>query len=202
MREPSLFFRRNLPYLHPSEGVFFITYRLAGSIPKELLENKFLLGTKLITKKEREKKGSFSHIDEFNDFDNLLDDCHNEIAYLKDPKILQLNKDVLHVYDGKDYSLICYCIMSNHVHLVLKTMEGGRTLSQIMHSIKRFTARESNKILGKTGAFWQDESYDRYIRNHIEFRNTVNYVLNNPVKAGLIKDWRSWKGTYLSEDYL
>lgn len=202
MKEPKLFFKRILPHLHPSEGIFFITYRLAGSIPKEYLENKFLSGIKFSPKSESDKKVQTSHIDDFEAFDSILDACKTDIDYLKDPKILQLNKDALHFYEGKDYYLICYCIMSNHVHLVLKTLEGSRTLSEIMHSIKRFTARESNKILGKTGPFWQDESYDRYIRNEIEFRNTVNYVLNNPVKARLVKDWESWEGTYLNKDYL
>lgn len=66
------------------------------------------------------------------------------------------------------------------------------SLASIMHSIKRYTARESNRLLERQGAFWQAESYDRYIRNSEEWERTIRYVLNNPVKAGLVNDWREW----------
>ena len=56
-----------------------------------------------------------------------------------------------------------------------------------MHSLKRFTAREGNKILGVTGRpFWQEESYDRVVRDEIEFRRIKRYIEMNPVKAGFV----------------
>ena len=55
-----------------------------------------------------------------------------------------------------------------------------------MQSLKRFTAREGNRILGLTGQpFWQDETYDRLVRNQIEFERIAHYIEMNPVKAGL-----------------
>ena len=66
------------------------------------------------------------------------------------------------------------------------------SLASIMHSIKRYSAREANRLLGRTGAFWQEESYDHYSRNEAEWLRTINYVLNNPVKAGLVKEWQDW----------
>ncbi|HCA80801.1 MAG TPA: hypothetical protein DEP53_13820 [Bacteroidetes bacterium] len=65
-----------------------------------------------------------------------------------------------------------------------------------MQSLKRHTAREANKILGRRGAFWQDESYDHVIRNSEELERIVLYVLHNPVKAGFVKNWRDWKWSY------
>jgi REP element-mobilizing transposase RayT len=58
-------------------------------------------------------------------------------------------------------------------------------MSTIVHSWKSFTAQECNKVLGRTGRFWQREPFDRYIRNERHFRNALTYIENNPVKAGL-----------------
>jgi REP element-mobilizing transposase RayT len=65
-----------------------------------------------------------------------------------------------------------------------------------MQSLKRHTARQANMILGRKGAFWQDESYDRVIRDHEEYIRTANYVLENPVKADLVAQRDEWPWTY------
>lgn len=102
--------------------------------------------------------------------------------------------------DGKIYDLISYCIMPNHAHLVCTPIEKLSGiyfgLAEILHSLKRHTARESNKILRKHGAFWQDESYDHFIRDNAELERIVKYVLNNPVKANLVKEQTDWKWSY------
>jgi REP-associated tyrosine transposase len=69
-------------------------------------------------------------------------------------------------------------------------------LSSIMDSLKGWTARRSNRALNRQGQFWQRESYDHVIRNHSEWKRIVNYVVNNPVKAGLVTDWQDWKWSY------
>jgi len=81
--------------------------------------------------------------------------------------------------------------MPNHVHVVVEAM-GGDKLSDILHSWKSFTAKAANKMLHRTGEFWQAESYDHLIRNQQDFNHTVEYVLCNPAKAGL-SDWK-WVG--------
>ena len=67
------------------------------------------------------------------------------------------------------------------------------TLGVIMKSLKGYTAYEANRILGRKGEFWEAESYDHFVRDDAELARIINYVLNNPVKAGLVKDWRDWK---------
>ena len=67
----------------------------------------------------------------------------------------------------------------------------------ILQSVKRFTANQINKIEGRTGTLWHNESYDTTIRNEIHLHNAINYTLNNPVAAGLVKEWWEWKGTKL-----
>ncbi len=69
-----------------------------------------------------------------------------------------------------------------------------------MHSLKRYTAYEANQILGRSGAFWQHESYDHFARDEKELERIIKYVLYNPVKAGLVDDWKSWKWTYCKYD--
>ena len=71
-----------------------------------------------------------------------------------------------------------------------------------MQSLKRFTAREANKILNRNGTFWQAESYDHIVRNGEELKNIIAYTLENPVKAGLIDDWRKWEFSFVNNDYL
>lgn len=80
--------------------------------------------------------------------------------------------------------------MPNHVHVVFEPLSG---LPTIMHWLKGRTARKANRILGRTGPFWQDESYDHWIRDAKEFNKTVAYVEENPVRAGLVKEASEWQ---------
>ena len=81
--------------------------------------------------------------------------------------------------------------MPNHVHVLL-TATAGAPLGQIVGSWKRFTARQANAQLERTGAFWQTEYWDRYIRNERHFAATQSYIDQNPVKAELVTEARLW----------
>jgi REP element-mobilizing transposase RayT len=90
--------------------------------------------------------------------------------------------------------------MPNHVHSVLKPLmrnDQPYSLSSIMHSLKRNTAKQANQVLGRTGPFWAHESFDHYIREGAERKRIVKYVLQNPVKAGLAKRWQDWPWSYV-----
>ncbi len=65
-----------------------------------------------------------------------------------------------------------------------------------MHNIKRNSAKQANKFLDRSGIFWQHENYDHYVRDEGELERIIKYVLNNPVKAGLVDDWEKWKWSY------
>ena len=65
-----------------------------------------------------------------------------------------------------------------------------------MQSIKGYTARKANKVLGRSGSFWEHESYDRWARDAEELQRMVLYIANNPVKAGLVESWRDWPWSY------
>lgn len=71
-----------------------------------------------------------------------------------------------------------------------------------MQSVKRYSASEINKLKSQSGNVWQPESYDHIIRNELELFNTLSYVVNNPVKAGLTDNWEKWRATFLAEDIM
>lgn len=124
----------------------------------------------------------------------------------------------MHYWDNKRYTMICYCIMPNHVHMTInvgqriklsheppsstvgKFNKLSYVLSHIMFSIKRHSAREANKVLGRTGAFWQHESYDHVVRDGRSLERIIGYVLQNPVKAHLVDEWGKWKWSYLRRE--
>ena len=85
--------------------------------------------------------------------------------------------------------------MPNHVHVVVRPLDPWR-LGGIIHSWKSFTATRANRLLHRSGPFWQREYFDRIIRDEEDLSATVKYVVENPAKAKL-KDWNwtsaGWK---------
>ncbi len=207
-----------LPHIQPLGYTFFVTFNLYGSLPKEVVEK---------IKKEHELRQHeirFSdHPDKdilyyrekkvhFKRYDDALDKIHNGIRFLEDPVIAQLVADKLHEFDGRYYHLMGYTIMPNHVHMLVdfsvqlhpdfKFLEKEYTqLHKVMSLIKGSTSFQANGILDRRGTyFWQKDSYDHYIRNPAECKSILNYIKNNPVKAGLVANWNDWKFTYVAPD--
>jgi REP element-mobilizing transposase RayT len=198
MTDEEHFHRRHLPHIYLPNAVYFVTFRLAGSLPVHALED-------LKEKARLQKKARFS----FVDYDKALETSLQNVRWLADVDIADMLSNAIHYQDGKDYVLVAYCIMPNHVHLVIGVGEcellenvrqvsnlSNKTVSQILHSVKRYTARKANTILHRSGAFWQDESYDHVISDGAELERIVQYVIHNPAKAGLVRNWRDWKWTY------
>jgi len=116
--------------------------------------------------------------------DHLLDTATTGPFYLRRPEIAEMVIDAIRYRDPGHYHLHSFVVMPNHVHLLVTPRV---PLSQIMQSLKRFTARKGNLILGFTGQpFWQDENFDRVVRNQREFNRIVSYIETNPVKAGIV----------------
>ena len=180
-RDPRYWHSRGyLPHFDQDGFTQFITFRLADSVPKQVLEK---------WKAELENN-------EINDADlrrrveYYLDQNYGK-GWLRDPLIANLVQDALLRWDGERYRLISWVIMPNHGHVLL-TPNPGCSVSSIMHSIKSFTAHDANKILERQGQFWAKEYFDRYIRDQRHFANTIAYIENNPVKARLCKTPEEW----------
>jgi REP element-mobilizing transposase RayT len=209
------FYRRNLPHYQPPYSQFFVTFRLADSIPVRIIaqfknEQKFTMQTVQRDQSDNgtEKRIGASRKNTFARFDALLDGAEAGPTWLGDDRIAQVVKNAIHFRDGKTFSLLAYCIMPNHVHLVVdmdgfpytpkKTRDGVSRyiITDAIGSLKKLTAGKANIILHRSGAFWQHESYDHVVRNGKELRRIINYVLNNPVKARLVSNAKDWKWSY------
>ena len=192
------YYRRRLPHIQIAGSTYFVTFRLINSLPKEALE--VLAEETARIRKLPNNEANLEHQRWFGKFDNYLDRALCGEEYLKNEQIADLVAKSIHYRDGKVYDLVAFCIMPNHVHLVCTPLEKGEgvfnSLTEILQSLKRHTARQSNLILGRSGAFWQDESYDHIVRDEAELERIIKYVLNNPVKAGLVDNWSMWKWTY------
>jgi len=203
------FYRRNLPHYQPESGIFFISYRLDFDLPSEIIEKliqrkqEFAKREKVLNNKnEKSDKLDFEK-QQFYFVDNYLGLCKNGPKYLSDPNIAQIVKDSLFFMNKEQYELYCFCVMPNHVHVLIKPQEKENgtfySFAEILKGHKGSTARKANIILNRTGNFWHIESYDHLVRSQLEFEDTVWYIVNNPVKALLVDDYRKWEHTWIAE---
>jgi REP element-mobilizing transposase RayT len=160
------FHTRRLPHWHAFGRSIFLTWRLHGSLP---------VSRRFPTK--------ISSGQAFVAMERLLDNAMTGPRYLGRPEIAVIVEDAIVSRHGRQYELHCWVVMPNHVHLLITPLEN---VSKAMQSLKRFTARECNRAFGLTGQpFWQEESYDRLVRDSAEFARIARYIEMNPVKCGL-----------------
>ena len=172
------YYERNLPHWHPDGRAIFLTWRLHGSLPAGFVHS-------LRKLKEDPRK-------QFLEAEQLLDAAVTGPRWLSDPEIagyvewaFQRGAEIGH------YVLHAYVVMPNHVHLLF---EPRVALRRIAGGIKGVSARDANATLARTGKpFWQDESFDHWIRNGAQMERTRNYIEHNPVKAGLAKHPEEWQ---------
>jgi len=194
--------RGYLPHVKREGAWYFVTFRLADSLPKEVLlrfEREHAEALRDLPLKASAEVVQEVHRDLRRKVERYLDQgvgaCH-----LHRPELADLIAEALRYYNGECYLLDNWVVMPNHVHLILWPMP-NYTLTEILRSRKRHTARQANLILGRTGeTFWQRESFDHWIRNDGEMTRIRRYIRMNPVTAGLCRspeDWRwssAWPG--------
>lgn len=195
-------YRRNLPHIHLDGSPLFITFRLADSLPVQVI-----LDLKRQRQQEiKETKKSSSELQEieeryFKYYDEWLE--KENVAQIVSEKILEMQ--------NKRYQLIAYCIMPNHVHLLIENLtkesagHQGKSskypVTETLRLLKGSTARYCNQVVGRNGAFWYGESYDHSVRTEKELERIIVYILHNPVKAGLVKEWKDWKFSYVNQEH-
>jgi REP element-mobilizing transposase RayT len=190
--------RGRLPHWEKESATYFITFRLQDSLPKLVLERNQSERENLIkTAKQLNREISFSEQKKLQKLstkviEQYLDDgsgaCH-----LKHPAVANVVADALRHFDNKRHRLFAWCIMPNHVHVVLKVFP-GHSLAEIIHSWKSFSAKQANILLNRSGSLWQREYYDHLLRDETEFERAVCYVAENPEKAGLRNYRWVWVG--------
>ncbi len=178
--------RGYLPHFDAAHSVQFITFRLHDSVPAEVIERwkQELHWTEGTAPDSKEAVTLRKRIEQY-------EDAGHGICYLRDERIARLVQDALLQFDGQRYRLIAWCIMPNHVHLLIEQMP-GHSLSKIVQSWKSFAAHKANELLGRSGPFWMPDYFDRFIRDEKHFSAVVEYIRQNPVKAGLVDEPEKW----------
>ncbi|WP_018970366.1 methionine synthase [Rubritalea marina] len=185
--------QQHLPHWFQKGATYAVTFRLDDALPQSVIHayraEKDELQTRitkaiadsdeeLTARLEQHKDASYrSHIEE------SLDLGHGR-AEMKDPEAAQIVADAIQHFDGDRYDLSAWCVMSNHVHLLITPRE-GHELSEILRSIKLFSARKLNEHAGTSGTLWKKEYYDHIVRDEEDFWNQYDYILSNPSKIGL-----------------
>jgi putative transposase len=164
--------RGYLPHFDSPETIQFITFRLADSLPRHVVQalnavNEYALAL------DRELDGNFGE------------------CWLAQPEIATLVQEALLHFDGERYRLLAWCLMPNHAHVVAEAVD-SHSLSEVVRGWKSFSARRANELLGRAGPFWHPDYFDRYMRNEEHLHRTIEYVEQNPVKARLTKDAGDW----------
>ncbi len=153
-----------------------MTFRLHGTLPADVVARLAADTAKLPSWEKHEQ------------FDDRLD-TERGADFLRQPAIATMVVRALRHFDGTRYHLHAWCVMPNHVHVVFTAQDD---LASILHSWKSYTANRANKLLGRSGEFWQREYYDHLVRDEADFARCVEYTLNNPVKAGLCQTPEEW----------
>jgi REP element-mobilizing transposase RayT len=186
------FYRRHLPHWHPEAASIFLTWRLYGSLPACARTAKNGCPTKYSAGKQ------------FKLLDSALDKCTTGPSWLKDPRIAASIVETIHRGDSVlgYFILHAFVIMPNHVHLLITPKT---SVPRITNGIKGSTSHQANALLSREGQhFWQDESFDHWVRSTKEFDKIRGYIENNPVSAGLVgkpQDWPwSSSSTIVSSD--
>ena len=179
--------RGYLPHLDQPELTQFVTFRLSDSVPAEVVaawkEELALTG--------REPADDPRRAELRKRIEHYSDQGHGA-CWLRDDRIAaSVQKTLLH-FDGVRYRLLAWVIMPNHVHALIETLPGF-PLGGVVHSWKSFSAKQANKLLGRTGPFWMEDYFDRYIWSEEHFVAATQYIEQNPVKAGLAPSADDWQ---------
>ena len=189
--------RRNLPHWHQDGVMYFVTFRLADSLPKgkmEQLEDE----RKDWLKYHNEPYTNDEWVEYYELFSERIEkwlDAGIGSCYLSNPDVASIVGNALRFFDRKRYTLDEWIVMPNHVHVLLVPL-AHEELSKILHSWKSFTATKVNKLLRQaTLQLWMHESYDHIVRNQQQLTHYRKYIRDNPEKAHVSVTQASWIGT-------
>ncbi len=167
---------RNLPHFDATTFIQAITYRLSDSLPQQITQR---LADELTPDAESRCRRRI---------EQYLDVGHGSCCLIN-PAIAQDIVDTWHRISGERYHLHAWCIMPNHVHVMIEQLP-GHSLGSIVQSWKSWTGKRI-KALTVT-VTWQRDYWDRYIRDESHYRQAIAYIQHNPVKAGLSASPAAW----------
>ena len=154
-----------------------ITFRLADSLPGEVLR--------------RLMQEEIDDVSRHKQIEQLLDTGHGE-CWLRQAEVANIVEEALLHGDGKRYCLLAWCVMPNHIHVLIET-NSANPVPKIVQGWKSYTARLINQHLGRSGSVWMRDYFDRYIRDDRHLAVVIAYIHSNPVKAGLVSHEQDWQ---------
>jgi len=169
--------RGYLPHLDAPNLLQFVTFRLADALPRHAVE-------RMYAELKPDDPERLRRIERYLD-------AGNGACWLNRPEVADIVESTLLHGDGEQYRMIGWVIMPNHVHLLAETMTGF-PLPILVQAWKSVSARRINQLLERAGAVWARDYFDRYIRDERHWLAVIQYIDNNPVKAGLAgrpEDW-------------
>ena len=187
-----LFYHRNLPHWIPEGAPIFLTWRLFGSLPTSL-QGTARIGCATTASSSGRK---------FKEIDSILDKTTSGPFWLRDSQVARCVTDAILFGSEKlnFYALHAFVVMPNHVHLLITPKV---LFSRATNGLKGVTARDANAIFHRTGQhFWQDESFDHWVRNPAQFDRIRAYIESNPVSAGLTTNPQTWPWSSASQTNL
>jgi type I restriction enzyme R subunit len=198
--------RRHLPHWDVPGAAYFVTVCLDGSIPAQGLLDLADFGKQL---EQRPMPASMSEEAWLIHKRKLLFvrqekwlDHEPGNRVLEKPALAKNVVDALFHFSGQRYDLLAYVVMPSHFHWLFQPRDGWvQTIDttmrsareRIMYSVKRYTANQCNRHLGVRGTFWQQESYDHWVRDCDELERIIRYIEQNPVKANLVRNPEDWR---------
>ena len=195
---PVTIYRRHLPHWRQEGATYFVTFRLADSLPRERIEQ---------LKHEREcweranPEPAANATEEFwrqrlAKIETWLDQGSGE-CLLANNRAAEIVVGAMQHFDGERYNLFARIVMPNHCHVVLRPFS-NHSLERVLESWKKFSARRINAIHGRKGAVWQDEYFDRIVRDTPHLRRVMRYLQKNAGQtngrreAWVTPGWRGW----------
>ena len=191
---PIRMYHRHLPHWRQDGATYAVTFRLADSIPQEHVRS--LKRWREIWERSHQQPRSEADWDQLareitHRTEAWLDEGYGECVFADATLAVEMAKSVVHFQDER-YLTSCYCVMHNHVHLVMKPKDGFE-LEDILEGLKGFVSRKVNTHLGRKGVLWEQESYDRIIRDEEHLFRVIQYIGRNPAKAGYPREqWVRW----------
>ena len=163
-----------------------ITFRLFDSVPETLIAK---------WKEELEQTSGTDANQRYIELANRIEhyeDAGHGCALLLNEKAARIMQNALYYNDTKQYELLEWCIMPNHVHVLISHNEDVK-LSTIIKSWKSYSAHNINRALGRKGQLWMQDYFDRFVRDDEHLFATTKYIVENPVRAGLVESASKWR---------
>jgi predicted solute-binding protein/REP element-mobilizing transposase RayT len=181
--------RRNLPHWEQQGATYFVTFRLADAVPAQLAKQ---WRDELETwRKFHPEPWDSAVVAEYRrrflqPREDWLDQGHGS-CLLRDQRAAEVVAQALRFFDDQRYYLDAFVVMPNHVHVLVQPLPGFH-LTEIVHSWKSYSARQINKMLGRSGTVWMQESFDRIVRDLDALQRCRSYIARNPENARLHND--------------